>query len=224
MYHLYWIAPVNSTCPKTEGYIGISNNPEKRFRAHTTDIAEVGSKVIRAYVAEHGISSVQHKILDSFNTLEEAREAERSYRPNAYIGWNVKTGGGISPDCTDRILSDESKEKIRQSNITTKSTRTYTNKFKGTTGRYTEEQRKHIGSFHKGKTISEEHRKAISEKLSGDNSPRARSIRIMDTLDGTEYSFYNLKTAAEELGITYSTLRSTVRNGRKLVYKRWEIL
>ena len=121
-------------------------------------------------------------------------------------------------------MSDESKEKIRQSNITTKSTRTYTNKFKGTAGRYTEEQRKHIGSFHKGKTISEEHRKAISEKLSGDNNPRARSIRIMDTLDGTEYSFYNLKTAAEELGITYSTLRSTVRNGRKLVYKRWEIL
>lgn len=224
MYHLYWIAPVNSTCPKTEGYIGISNNPEKRFRAHTTDIAEVGSKVIRAYVAEHGISSVQHKILDSFNTLEEAREAERSYRPNAYIGWNLRTGGGISPDCTDRILSDETKEKIRQSNIATKSTRTYTNKFKGTTGRYTEEQRKHIGSFHKGKTISEEHRNAISEKLSGGNSPVARSIRIMDTLDGTEYSFDCLKTAAEELGINYSTIRSAIRNGRKLVYKRWEIL
>lgn len=224
MYHLYWIAPVNSICPKTEGYIGISNNPEKRFKAHTTDTAKVGSKVIRAYVTEHGVNSVQHKILDSFNTLEEAREAERAYRPAAYIGWNVQTGGGISPDCTGRILSNESKEKIRQSNVATKSTRTYTSKFKGTTGRYTEEQRKHIGSFHKGKTISEEHRKAISEKLSGRNSPKARSIRIMDTLDSTEYSFDSLKTAAEELGITYSTLRSTVRNGRKLVYKRWEIL
>ena len=224
MYHLYWIAPVNSTSPKTEGYIGISNNPKKRFRAHTTDTAEVGSKVIRDYVAEHGINSVQHKTLDSFKTLEEARDAERTYRPEAYVGWNVKTGGGISPDCTSRILDNETKEKIRQSNITTKSTRTYTNKYKGTSGRYTEEQRKHIGSFHKGKTIPEKHKQAISEKMSRGNHPKARDIRIKDTLDNKVYEFDNLKTAAEQLGIKYPSLRSAVRKEQKLIYKRWEIL
>ena len=224
MYYVYWIAPKDCTDPVTEGYIGISKEPSKRFRAHTTDTAEVGSKVIRAYVAEWGIDSVKHVILDSFETLEEAREAEKSYRPSANIGWNNKTGGGIAPDCTGRILDDETKEKIRQSNIATKSTRTYTNKYKGTTGRYTEAQRKHIGSFHKGKTITEEHRQAISEKISGGNHPRAKTIRLKDTLDNKVYEFDNLKTASEELGIKYPSLRSAVRNNQKLVYKRWEIL
>ena len=118
------------------------------------------------------------------------------------------------------ILEDnETKEKIRQSNITTKSTRTYTNKYKGTSGRYTEEQRKHIGSFHKGKTIPEKHKQAISEKMSRGNHPKARDIRIKDTLDNKIYEFDNLKTAAEQLGIKYPSLRSAVRKEQKLIYR-----
>lgn len=224
MYYLYWIAPIGSSYPKTEGYIGISKHPQARFRDHTTHCETRGSKIVRAYVDEHGIDSVEHTIMNEFNTLEEAKQAERDFRPHSNIGWNLQTGGGTTPDCTGIQLSEETKRKISESNIATKSQRTYTNKFKGTTGRYTEAQKKHIGSFHKGKTISEEHKQAITEKNSGANNHNAKSISIKDSLDDSEYSFDTLKEAADKLGIKYSTLRAASRKGQKLVYKRWILL
>ena len=99
MYYVYWIHLEEHDSPMTQGYIGISNQPEKRLRAHLTDTAPVGSKVIREM---QDTSKLVHTILSSVETLAEARETERHYRPLPNIGWNVKRGGGVTPDCTGR--------------------------------------------------------------------------------------------------------------------------
>ena len=136
----------------------------------------------------------------------------------------MRKGGGTTPDCTGRVHTQETKDAIANKNRITKSSRNYESKFKGDTDRWSEEQKALIGSYHTGKTITQEHRQAISDKLSGKNSPVAVSIKIVDTIDGTEHSFDTLKEAAEVLGINYQTLRAANNRGQKLVYRRWEII
>lgn len=223
MYYLYWVHAHHHTDPTTQGYIGISNQPNKRFKAHTTDTALVGSRKIREYVEENGLDSVTHTILHTFNDLDSARQCEKSYRPVAHIGWNIKSGGGVSPDCTNRTHNQETKKKISEQNKLTKSTRCYESNFKGMTNRWSDAQKQLIGSYHKGKTISKEHKQAIRDKLSGGKSPKAKSVQLYDTATGNIYEFDALTTASKALGINYSTLRSAVQR-KQMVYKRWEVI
>ena len=224
MYYVYWIHATNHQNPYVEGYVGISNQPEKRLRAHTTDTAKVGSIKVREYVSEQGEASIQHTILNKVNTLAEAKQQEYVYRPEPNIGWNIRKGGGTTPDCTGRVHTQETIDAIATKNRLTKSTRTYESKFKGDTARWSQEQKALIGSYHKGKTITQEHKQAISDKVSGKNSPVAVSIKIMDTIDNTEYTFDTIKEAAVALGINYQTLRSANNKEQNLVYRRWQII
>lgn len=222
MHHVYWIHAHDHSDIATEGYVGISNQPFKRLRAHTTDLALVGSGVVRAYVEEHGIHSINHKLVAEYPSLDEARKAEEALRPTANIGWNLKKGGGVSPDCTGRMHSPETKEKISQSNIRTKGSREYVSPFKGVTGRYSAETLSKIGAAQKGKTISESHRKAASEKLSGAKSPRAKKVALQDVTNPTDVRQFDcLGDAATALGINYSTLRAACQRGN-VAAKRWK--
>ena len=223
MYTLYWIHSIQHTDPFTEGYIGISNQPHKRFRAHTTDTALVGSKLVREYINQNGITSVAHTYLKQGLSLELAKKEEKLYRPKGKIGWNIVQGGGTTPDCSNRVLDQATKDKISEGNKQTRNQRTYISMFKGMTNRHSDEQKKLIGSYHKGKIISDAHKKAITEKLSGSNSPVSKSIELIDTLLNTTHSFDCIKTASIELNINYSALRSALQNNGRLIYKRWKV-
>ena len=223
MFYIYWIHQTNHTDPYTEGYVGLSNQPDKRFKAHTTNTAQVGSKYLRE-LSDSDKALLSHTILAECSSLEQARELELKYRPLPNIGWNIKRGGGVSPDCTGRVHSEQTKKDIARKNALTKSTRTYVSPFKGDTERHSEETKALIGSYHKGKTISEEHKQAITDKLSGVNHTKSLAITITDNVTGITKDYVNIREASEQLGITYSTLRSAVRNNQKLVYKRFEIV
>lgn len=221
MYYVYWIHLEEHDSLMTQGYIGISNQPEARLRAHLSGTAPVGSKVIREMQDK---SKLVHTVLSSVETLTEAREAERHYRPLPNIGWNVKRGGGVTPDCTGRKHSETVKADIARKNRLTKASRTYVSPFKGMTDRHSEETKALIGSYHKGKTISEEHKKAITEKLSGKGNPKSKEICLHDTVLGKTKTFVNLREAAEQWEINYSTLRAAVQRGSTLIHKRYEIV
>lgn len=225
MHHLYWIHLEEHTDPFTEGYIGVSTQPKVRFRQHTTDTAAgAGSQVVRRIAQEHGVDVLRHTNLASFTTREEARIEERNYRPKTNIGWNIWVGGGVSPDCTGRVDSIETRLQRAQSNIRTKSTRSYVCPFKGKTDHHDAETRALIGSYHKGKTISEAHRKSASEKMSREKSPVAKSIDLLNIETQELHKFLCLKSASEELSINYSALRSAFRQGQEVVYRKWKIL
>lgn len=223
MYYIYWIHETTHNDPLTQGYIGISKEPEKRFKAHISNTAPVGSKQLR-YMDDTYKASLVHTILNSVATLEEAQAEELRLRPTANIGWNVKRGGGTTPDCSGRTHSEQTKQDIARKNRITKSQRTYVSPFKGVTDRYTEETRALIGSYHKGKTISDEHKKAITEKNSGVNHARSKAVSVHDTYTGISTEYVNLTEASKALGVNYSTVRSAVQKGVKLVYKRYEIV
>lgn len=223
MYYIYWIHYSDHTDPYTEGYIGLSNQPDIRFKAHISGTAHVGSSYIRK-MSDSDKALLTHTILAECSSLDQARELELRYRPLPKIGWNIKRGGGVSPDCTGRVHSEQTKKAIARKNVKTKSTRTYVSPYKGVTNRFSEATKALIGSYHKGKTISEAHKQAITEKLRGANHTKSLPITITDTVTGITKDYVNIREASEQLGIAYSSLRSAVRNNRKLVYKRFEIV
>ncbi len=212
MIYVYWLHLQNHTNPKEQGYIGISKQPIQRYRTHLK-YKHAFSKGVRAAIEKYGFNQIKHSVLFEFPTLIEARKKELELRPNINIGWNLAKGGGITPDVTGRVHSDETKQKISNSNITTKAERGYIpNVFKGKTDRHSDEMKKHLGSFHKGKIISDAHKKAITEKMSGGKHPVAKSIRLYH-VDNPNliHEFDCIKNAANETGINYSTLRSMFR-------------
>jgi predicted GIY-YIG superfamily endonuclease len=212
MIYVYWIHLESYTDHTQEGYIGISKQPVQRYKTHLK-YKHAFSKGVRAAIEKYGINQIKHSLLFEFSTLIEARKKELELRPSINIGWNLAKGGGVTPDVTGRVHSNETRQKISNSNITTKAETGYIpNVFKGKTDRHSDEMKKHLGSFHKGKIISDAHKKAITEKLSGGKHPVAKSIRLYHVDNPTNIlEFDCIKTAADKTGINYSNLRSMFR-------------
>lgn len=89
--YLYWIHYDQHSDPFSEGYIGISSQPNTRFRYHSNKNTSDNSILFRAIC-----KGAKQTILCEYNTPEEALQAEIKYRPTEKIGWNI-IPGGISP-------------------------------------------------------------------------------------------------------------------------------
>lgn len=79
---VYWLYDKNCKNIETDGYVGISVEPETRLIAH-----EKNERFNRPFCME---------ILKSA-TLNECRIIERQLRPKENIGWNIAAGGGRPP-------------------------------------------------------------------------------------------------------------------------------
>lgn len=217
MYYIYWIKALHHTDPYSEGYVGCSNQPERRFRSHTTDNTRAGSKIVKAYVMENGINSVSIEILHTVPDEVTGKQIERSYRPKANIGWNIQVGGLKNPDCTGRVDSDSTRQKRSASISRTRAIRkaknpnAYKSKFKGVTNRWTDEQKELIGSYHKGKTISQEHRESARNKLLRGNSSHAKRIAIRDLETDVVTIYYSISQVQDYLPISQPCIKSAKR-------------
>lgn len=148
MQYLYWVHDLNSTDPLSEGYVGITNNPNTRKSAH-----------------EKRFPGLTFTILEVRETRKEIKSLERQYRPLSNIGLNVAKGGGGSD------MEEETKEKIRQTMLD-KSAELWTderrqNVSKAMKGKkkkpFSKTHREAIGKSIKGRTMSEEEKKKRSE-------------------------------------------------------------
>ena len=74
----------------SEGYIGISINPHKRFNSHKT--SKKGYKVTEM-INKHGLTKDNMRIL-VVGSLPYIKTLERKLRPKMGIGWNHAVGGG----------------------------------------------------------------------------------------------------------------------------------
>lgn len=208
LHHVYWYHLAGHTDPYSQGYIGVTCQPDIRERCHVNG-RRGGSKVLHSAFKKYGTERIINDVLHTVEDAKQAYELEKQYRPIPRIGWNIAEGGGLPPDTTGRVDSPEVRAKRAKSVKEAWIGKQRTNKFKGTTGRYTEEQRKAIGDAHRGKTISEAHRQSAREKVSRDKSPLAKKVWLVhkDKPD-LVHLFACIKAAAEALGITYNTLRS----------------
>jgi hypothetical protein len=116
---------------------------------------------------KYGFDNFQWEVLCKCDTKEEMNEMEFHYikQYNSYnCGYNLSWGGESS---FGRILSEETKKKISDAKV---------GKYRGINsycyGKHlSEETKRKIGNAHKGKKISDEMKKTLSMKLSGENNP-----------------------------------------------------
>ena len=88
--YLYWIRHEEHTDPMTQGYIGITIDPQKRFRSHKTS----GENT---YLQRNINKGATMEILKEFRSRKQALKEEIKYRPERGIGWNLVEGGGNPP-------------------------------------------------------------------------------------------------------------------------------
>lgn len=81
---VYWIHFPDQHDPYCDGYVGISTQLEQRLEAHRRKF-------------KHYIKNASIDILQTCNSLTEAAEIEKRYRPHPFIGWNIIAGGDIPP-------------------------------------------------------------------------------------------------------------------------------
>ena len=81
-----------------EGYIGVSKNPKSRWASHKRN---KDSYPLQRAISKYG-DLLQYRILDSFDTVEDALWLEYSLRPLPRLGWNIAVGGGVPPDSSGK--------------------------------------------------------------------------------------------------------------------------
>ncbi len=155
-------------------------------------------------------------MLHQTDNKAEAYELEQAYRPRRLIGWNLAIGGGMPPDTTGRIDPPEVRKKRAESVRKAKQANPQASHFKGTKGRWNDAQKQAIGSAHRGKTISEKHKQAITEKNSGDKNHNAKDIYLVHRDNPSKvHHFTCIKLASETLGVPYQALRSVAQRALK---------
>lgn len=93
-YSVYWIRKKTHCDEKTEGYIGISNNPQRRFEEHKNSTRY---SIVSNAIKKHD-GDIVYDILHENITIEEAKNIEKKLRPYKEIGWNIAEGGGMPPN------------------------------------------------------------------------------------------------------------------------------
>ena len=104
----------------SEGYVGVSVNPERRWEQHKT--AQENTHLANA-INKHGWENLVKSIILIADT-DYCFDMEAKFRPKTHIGWNVIAGGGKGPANIGKDhpqygkpKSEKTKEKISLANI-----------------------------------------------------------------------------------------------------------
>lgn len=103
MYFLYWIKYPHHTDIFTEGYVGITNNPKRRFEEHKKGHKNAHKNKQLPRAIKKG---AQMEIVLGDLTMKQALEEEKKYRPVENIGWNLNSGGFIPPSKKGKKYSE----------------------------------------------------------------------------------------------------------------------
>ena len=183
-HYLYWYRLPEHTDPYTQGYIGITNNIERRKQQHKycsnpDNDSYIDNHFYHAVACYGGIDNLVFEILHT-GTMEEIYKKEQEYRPVLYVGWNIAVGGQYNS----------------------------TSIFKGITDRWTDSQKCAIGSYHKGKKLSQEHIEALRSK-NKEHPNLCTPITLYHSSDpDTLYTYHSISEASRQLGIPLSRLKS----------------
>lgn len=115
MYSVYWIAHKDHTDIFSQGYVGVSNNPEKRWNGHRLSPQK---GYFANAINKYGWDSLVKKVV-LIGDEKYCLEIEQKLRPAEQIGWNIVAGGGKPPSSLGKKFgakSDEVKAKISLAN------------------------------------------------------------------------------------------------------------
>ena len=94
IYSVYWIRHVDHTCIKTQGYIGITKDVNKRWKEHKqyAKALYVKCTMVERAISKYGDLLVWEVILENVEK-ELAELIEFELRPTSNIGRNIAVGG-----------------------------------------------------------------------------------------------------------------------------------
>ena len=127
-YYLYWIHNENHTNIFTEGYIGITNNPKRRYDAHKY---KKQNPILENAFNKYKNLNLTILVVES---KDYCKDLELKLRPHKEIGWNILPGGGLPPSKKGKSNphTEESKQKIKNSWIKRKESKLYRQNYKHT--------------------------------------------------------------------------------------------
>ena len=204
LYYIYWYHLPEHTDRAKEGYIGITSNLKNRHYHHST--GRTNKHLTNAF---NKYSNIIRDVIFQ-GTKDECLALEITLRPINGIGWNIIAGGGLPPSG----MSVGKREGVALKNIQLGGLkkRGTLSPFKGQTSRHSQSTKDLIGSYHKGKIISNSHKQAITDKLSGGKSVRAHTVILINKNTNEEKSFDCVVEAAKFIGISRSAMKSRIRN------------
>ncbi len=150
--------------PNQKVYIGVTRQSlERRWRGGK---GYYGQPVYDA-ILKYGWDNIEHIILESDLTKEQAEESEKFYikKYNSLShanGYNIETGGYLTES-----VSEETKRKISEKHKGLIAGEKHWNYGQ----HWSEETRKKISESHKGKVLSEDLKKKLSKAFSGEKNP-----------------------------------------------------
>lgn len=93
MAAVYWIRHPDHTDMFTQGYIGVSNNADKRFKQH---LEKKQNKHLTNAINKYGWGNLLKTQIVIANK-DYCFNLEQQLRPKENIGWNIAMGGKIPP-------------------------------------------------------------------------------------------------------------------------------
>ena len=96
---IYWLRHKSHNDFFTQGYIGVSVNPNERYRHHIKNALGNyhSDKVLSKAIKKYGKDQLQMDILLIGNE-KYCYSTEKQFRPNGFIGWNMREGGYHTPN------------------------------------------------------------------------------------------------------------------------------
>jgi hypothetical protein len=146
---VYWIRHKNHTDIKSEGYVGVTNNFDRRMTVHDYSVRSGSEYLVHRAMRKYGDDILRTVIAKGDE--EFCYFVESELRPVAEVAWNLAPGGLIPP-LSGRGHSEASKLKMSKAH-------------KGK--QISEETRKRMSAASKGRPLSEESRNKIRQKATG---------------------------------------------------------
>jgi len=108
-YCVYWIHLKNEIDPLTEGYVGVTNDIQRRWKRHKRQAAKRSDKrngrpLYKAF-RKYGVEAFCFEILADSIDKWSAYNLEYALRPHSYIGYNSAPGGFLRSSLLCSTLS-----------------------------------------------------------------------------------------------------------------------
>ena len=94
-YYVYQIAQTGTTS-LDEGYIGVSVDPKRRWKAHQSRLRQGFELTVYQRIREIGLDNVTFTVIEEYETEKAAYDREAELRPLPDMGWNQSCGGATA--------------------------------------------------------------------------------------------------------------------------------